>query len=61
MAETEAELRRSKLLAMHVPAELYQTLERDAAQLGVSLSDVGRMRLKTGRVPMLNETPPVQS
>ena len=28
MAETETELQRSKLLAMRVPAELYQTLER---------------------------------
>lgn len=55
MAETETKLERSKLLAMRVPAELYQALERDAAQLGVSLSDVGRMRLRTGRVPTLNE------
>ena len=56
MAETETKLERSKLLAMRVPAELYQALERDAAQLGVSLSDVGRMRLRTGRVPTLNES-----
>lgn len=56
MAETETELQRSKLLAMRVPPELYRALERDAAQLGVSLADVGRMRLKTGRVPILDET-----
>ena len=56
MAETETELQRSKLLAMRVQGDLYRALEREAAQLGVSLSDVGRMRLKTGRVPMLNES-----
>jgi hypothetical protein len=45
MAGTEAELQRSKLLAMRVPGDLYRALERDAAALGVSMSDVGRMRL----------------
>jgi hypothetical protein len=53
---TETELQRSKLLAMRVPPDLYRAIERDAAQLGVSLADVGRMRLKTGRVPTLDET-----
>jgi hypothetical protein len=56
MAATEVELQRSKLLAMCVPSDLYRALERDAAQLGVNLSDVGRMRLRTGRVPTLNES-----
>jgi hypothetical protein len=55
MAEAESELQRSKLLAMRVPGDLYRALERDAAALGVSMSDVGRMRLKTGRVPTLEE------
>jgi hypothetical protein len=55
MAENESELQRSKLLAMRVPGDLYRALERDAAALGVSMSDVGRMRLKTGRVPTLED------
>jgi hypothetical protein len=54
MAEAESELQRSKLLAMRVPGDLYRSLERDAAALG-DMSDVGRMRLKTGRVATLEE------
>jgi hypothetical protein len=48
---TDIETDRGRIVAMRVPAELYHALERDAATLGVSLSDVGRMRLRTGRVP----------
>jgi hypothetical protein len=54
MPEIETTLQRSRLFAVRVPDDLYRALERDAAQLGVSLSDVGRMRLRTGRVPTLH-------
>jgi hypothetical protein len=45
----------SRLLSMRIPLDLYQSIGRDAAALGVSMSDVGRMRLKTGGVPALDE------
>jgi hypothetical protein len=46
---------RTRPLGIRVPPDLYAQMEREAAALGVSVSDVGRMRLKTGRVPTLNE------
>lgn len=39
-----------RLLSMRVPLELYAAIETDAAALHVSLSDAGRMRLRTGSV-----------
>jgi hypothetical protein len=56
MAETKHDLQRSRLFAVRVPGDLYREIERDAAQLGVSLADVGRIRLRTGRVPTFNES-----
>ena len=44
---------RGEMLSMRVPRELRAALERDAQTLGVSVSDVGRMRLRTGTVPTL--------
>jgi hypothetical protein len=53
--QTEADLHQMRLFAVRLPADLYKALERDAAQLGVSLADVGRIRLRTGRVPSIKE------
>ena len=55
MANAESEPQRSKLLAMRVPSDLYRVLKRDAAALGDSMGDVGRMRLKTRRLPNLDD------
>jgi hypothetical protein len=40
-----------RILSARVPATLYRQLEHDAATLGLSISDVTRFRLLTGRVP----------
>jgi hypothetical protein len=39
------------LLSFRAPAELRRELERDASHLGVSVSDVIRMRLRSGHIP----------
>jgi hypothetical protein len=57
MPEIETTLQRSRLFAVRVPDDLYQALERDAAALGVSLSDVGRMRLRTDERTILRPPP----
>jgi hypothetical protein len=49
----EQVLQRSRPLATRVPSDLYQQIEREAAELGVSVSDIARMRLKTGRAPRM--------
>jgi hypothetical protein len=55
MAERETELQRAScLLSVRVPPDLYQAIARDAASLGVSMSDAGRMRLRSGSVPLMN-------
>jgi hypothetical protein len=56
MSEKSAALQRSPhLLAVRLPEDLYQSLARDAAMLGVSMAAVGRIRLRTGRVPSIND------
>ena len=53
---TDIETDRGRVVAMRVPTDLYQALARDAQTLGVSLSDVGRMRLRTGRIPAMGDS-----
>src|SRR5262249_54378712 len=54
MPNTEWEVQGMSLLwGMRVPADLYNLIARDATQLGVSLSDAARLRLRTGKVPQI--------
>jgi hypothetical protein len=53
VAYPEEVLRRSRPLGIRVPPDLYAQMKQEAAALGVSVSDVARMKLKTGRVPTL--------
>jgi hypothetical protein len=39
------------LLSMRVPHELYALVAQDASQLGVSISDAARIRIRNGFVP----------
>jgi hypothetical protein len=55
VAYPEEVLRRSRPLGIRVPPHLYTQMEREAAALGVSVSDVVRMKLRTGRVPTLEQ------
>ena len=48
---SESVLQRSRPLAIRVPSDLYAQIEREAVELGVSVSDIARMKLKTGRAP----------
>jgi hypothetical protein len=48
---------RTRPLGIRVPPDLYAQMEREAALLGVSVSDVARIKLKTGRVPTLKRGP----
>lgn len=48
----ESELQRAtSMVSLRLPHDLKASLARDAAALGVSLSDAARMRLQNGRVP----------
>jgi hypothetical protein len=48
----ENELQRAtSTVSLRLPTDLKASLARDAAALGVSFSDVARMRLQTGCVP----------
>lgn len=55
MAETETEQPQARCFALRVPVDLYREIERDANELGVSMSDAGRMRLRTGRCPSMKD------
>ena len=41
-------------VSVRIPEDLHSTLEREAATLGVSRSDVIRLRLLSGCVPTFN-------
>jgi hypothetical protein len=50
MTDSEHELQRTPhLLSMRVPPDLYADIVGEAAELGVSVSDAARHRLRTGR------------
>jgi hypothetical protein len=49
--ETETELQRGRVFSTRLPIDLFDALARDAARFGISVSDVGLMRIRTGRVP----------
>ena len=55
MSDSKARARDNRLVSVRVPETLYASLERDAEQLNVSVSDIVRMRLQTGRVPSFAE------
>jgi hypothetical protein len=47
-----ARLRRADhLLSVRIDAALFNAIQRDANQLGISLADASRLRLRTGTVP----------
>jgi hypothetical protein len=46
---------RKSFLAFRLPADLRAAIERDAAMLDVSVSAAARLRLRTGRVPVMAE------
>jgi hypothetical protein len=48
------ERERSTFLNLSVPESLRREIERDAANLGVSMSDVARMRMRSGSVPKIS-------
>ena len=54
-AENESAHQRGKYFTLRLPNDLYEAIERDAESLGVSMSDAGRMRLRSGRCPSMNE------
>jgi hypothetical protein len=41
-------------MSVRLPVEMHLELSRNAAELGVSRSDVVRMRLKSGHIPMFH-------
>jgi hypothetical protein len=50
VTDSEADLQRTPhLLSMRVPPDLYRDIASEAAELGVSVSDAARHRLRTGR------------
>jgi hypothetical protein len=54
MAERDsARLRADHLLSVRIDAALFKTIQQDANQLGISLADVSRFRLRTGSVPIM--------
>jgi hypothetical protein len=54
-AENDSAHQRGKYFTLRLPADLYEAIERDAVSLGVSMSDAGRMRLRSGRCPSMSE------
>jgi hypothetical protein len=42
-------------LSLQVPSDLKADLQKDAILLGISVSAAARLRLRTGRVPSMNE------
>ena len=47
-SEEETEYR---CISVRVPAKLYESIEKDAATLQISIADCSRLRLRSGRVP----------
>ena len=54
MADTKAELQRGRIVAFRETGDFYAELERDVGRLGVSLSNVCRIRIRSGRIPTLD-------
>jgi hypothetical protein len=57
MAESANERAGKAWISMQLPNDLRLALERDAQRLGVSLSAVARLRLRSGRVPTMSDQP----
>jgi hypothetical protein len=54
VADTEAELGRGRIVAFRETGDFDVELERKAARLGVSLSNVCWIRIRSGRIPTLD-------